>query len=112
MGATMAGKSPISAKGWATAAAAGVLAGLLAAQALPLSDAAVVRIAAPAIDRTHKGDRLDTVSLPADPQAIGRVALRKLLERARAQQLRETCEPPASPIVDPQLAKLPGRCLT
>jgi hypothetical protein len=112
MGATMAGKSSISAKCWATAAAAGALAGLLVAQALPVSGAAGDRIAAPAIDRSHKGDRLDTVSLPTDPQAIGRLALRKLMERARVQELREMCEPPASPIVDPQLAKLPGRCLT
>jgi hypothetical protein len=112
----MAGTSSIGANGWATAAAAGILVGLLAAHALPSAGAGDLinpsRIAAPAIDRTHKGDRLDAAASISDPHEVGRIALRKLLERARAQQLREMCEPPASPIVDPQLAKLPGRCLT
>lgn len=40
------------------------------------------------------------------------MALRHLFERVRSLELRETCEPPASPIVDPRLANLPGRCLT
>ncbi len=65
------------------------------------------------IDRSHKGNRLDARFSPGlDAQASGRMALRQLLERARSLELREACEPPASPIVDPQLAKLPGRCLT
>jgi hypothetical protein len=34
------------------------------------------------------------------------------MQRARSQELHEACEPPASPYVDPQLAKLPGRCLS
>jgi len=65
------------------------------------------------IDRTHKGNRLDPVAVRAlGDYAGGRMALRHLMERVRSLELRETCEPPASPIVDPMLAKLPGRCLT
>jgi hypothetical protein len=113
MGAPMAEKSLVGAKGWATAAVAGVVAGLIAAHVLPLSSPAVgaagaVETAVQLVDRTHKGDRLDAASLPAS----GRTALRDLMQRARSQQLREMCEPPASPYVDPQLAKLPGRCLS
>jgi len=95
--------------------AAGVLAGLLAMHPLPSTNAAVGASRAvetvTVVDRTHKGDRLYTSPAP-DAHAIGRMALRHLLERARSRLLRETCEPPASPFVDPQLAKLPGRCLT
>ena len=95
--------------------AAGVVAGLLAIYSLPPTGTAGGASRAvetvTAVDRTHKADRLYT--LPAsDAHAIGRIALRHLLERARNRQLRETCEPPASPFVDPQLARLPGRCLT
>ena len=65
------------------------------------------------VDRSHKGDRLDAAFLPvSDLHASGRTTLRHLMQRARSQQLREMCEPPASPYVDPQLAKLPGRCLS
>ena len=113
MGATMTQVSSLGAKGWATATLAGVVAGLIAAHVLPLSSPAVgasgaVETAVQLVDRTHKGDRLDAASLPAS----GRTALRDLMQRARSQQLREMCEPPASPYVDPQLAKLPGRCLS
>jgi hypothetical protein len=116
MGATMTGKSSAGAKGWATAALAGVVAGLLA---IPLLSSTNMAVGAPGatavqiVDRSHKGDRLDTVASPAsDAHATGRTALRQLMQRARTQQLREMCEPPASPYVDPQLAKLPGRCLS
>jgi hypothetical protein len=118
MGATMAEKSSVGAKGWATAALAGVVAGLIAAHLSPLSSPAVgasgaVETAVHFVDRTHKGDRLDAAVLPEpDAHASGRTALRHLMQRARIQQLREMCEPPASPYVDPQLAKLPGRCLS
>ena len=101
---------------------AGVLIGLLAARAVGPVGAAGDRTGAwrptsetavQAVNRTHKGDRLNVVfSLVPDAQASGRTALRHLLQRARSRDLRETCEPPASPYVDPQLAKLPGRCLT
>jgi hypothetical protein len=65
------------------------------------------------VNRTHKGDRLNVVFSPVpDARASGRIALRHLLQRARNRDLHEACEPPASPYVDPQLAKLPGRCLT
>jgi hypothetical protein len=112
MGAAMAEKSSVGATGWAAAALAGVVAGLIA-HVSPLSSPAVgaagaVETAVQLVDRTHKGDRLDAASLPAS----GRTALRDLMQRARSQQLREMCEPPASPYVDPQLAKLPGRCLS
>ena len=115
MGATMVGKFSVGATGWASAALAGVVAGLIAGHLFPLSSAAAG--AAPAavqvVDRTHKGDRLDAALASAsDAHASGRTALRQLMERARTQQLREMCEPPASPYVDPQLAKLPGRCLS
>jgi hypothetical protein len=113
MGAAMALKSSVGAKGWATATLAGVVAGLIAAHVLPLSSPAVgaagaVETAVQLVDRSHKGDRLDAASVPAS----GHTALRDLMQRARSQQLREMCEPPASPYVDPQLAKLPGRCLS
>jgi hypothetical protein len=113
----MAEKSSVGATGWATAALAGVVAGLIAAHALPPSSPAVgaadaVATAVQFVDRTHKGDRVDAAVLPADAGASGRTALRHLMQRARIQQLREMCEPPASPYVDPQLAKLPGRCLS
>jgi len=114
MGATMAETSSVGAKGWATAALAGVVAGLVAAHTVgssgPVAAAAgTVQI----IDRAHKGDRLDPAAVPAlDVHAGGRMALRHLMERVRSLELREACEPPASPIVDPMLAKLPGRCLT
>jgi hypothetical protein len=114
MGATMTGKSSAGAKGWVTAALAGVLGGLMA---IPLLSS--TNIGAPGthavqiVDRSHKGDRLDTLASPAsDMHASGRTVLRQLMQRARTQQLREMCEPPASPYVDPQLAKLPGRCLS
>jgi Spy/CpxP family protein refolding chaperone len=116
MGAAMVGKSSVGATGWATATLAGVVAGLLAAHLFPLSGTAAAGTAGAAlqvVDRTHKGDRLDAAFSPAsDLQVSGRTALRQLMQRARSQQLREMCEPPASPYVDPQLAKLPGRCLT
>ncbi|HEV2954532.1 MAG TPA: hypothetical protein VGX95_00300 [Xanthobacteraceae bacterium] len=112
----MAGKSSAGAKGWAAAALAGVVAGLMAAQLFapagtPAGAAGAAEIAAQ-VDRTHKGDRLDVaLSLTPDARASGRTALRHLMQ-LRNEQLREMCEPPASPYVDPQLAKLPGRCLT
>lgn len=118
----MVEKSSVGAKGWLTAVLAGVVAGLVAAHSLPSSGTAGGRVTAarpavatvvPVVDRSRKGDRLDAASLPAPgPHAIGRLELRKLLERALSRQLQDTCEPPASPFVDPQLAKLPGRCLT
>ena len=114
----MVGKSSVGAKGWATATLASVVAGLIAAHLSPLSSPAAgasgaVETAVHVVDRTHKGDRLDGVLLPSpDAHASGRTALRALMQRARSQQLREMCEPPASPYVDPQLAKLPGRCLS
>jgi hypothetical protein len=117
MGATMTQVSWVGAKGWATAALAGVVAGLIAAHLVPFSSTAVGAAGAVAtaaqVDRTHKNDRLDAAYLPAsDVHASGRTALRQLMQRARSQELREMCEPPASPYVDPQLAKLPGRCLS
>lgn len=105
----------MGAKGWATAALAGVVAGLMAVPLLSsnLAVGAARATAVQSVDRSHKGDRLDrAVSPAADVHASGRTALRELMQRAREEQLRETCEPPASPYVDPQLAKLPGRCLT
>ena len=61
----------------------------------------------------EKGDRLNVVfSRAPDAHASGRVVLRHLMEQTRSRALREACEPPASPYVDPQLAKLPGRCLS
>jgi hypothetical protein len=111
----MVGKSSVNAKGWAAAALAGMVAGLVAAHLFPLSSTAAGAAAAAvqAVDRTHKGDRLKVVFSPAsDTHASGRTALRHLMQRVRSQQLREMCEPPASPYVDPQLAKLPGRCLS
>jgi hypothetical protein len=118
MGATMSGKSSIGAKGWLTAALAGVVAGSMAVPLLSATDTAIGASGATAtpvqiVDRTLKGDRLDAVVLPpSDVQASGRAALRSLMQRARSEQLREMCEPPASPYVDPQLAKLPGRCFS
>jgi hypothetical protein len=116
MGATMVGKSSVNAKGWVTAALAGVLAGLMAVpllsstHAVGASDATVGPVQI--VDRIRKSDRLDIEFLQAsDVHASGRTALRQLMQRARNEQLREMCEPPASPYVDPQLAKLPGRCL-
>jgi hypothetical protein len=114
----MAEKSSVGAKGWATAAGAGVVVGLIAAHLSPVSSPAVgasgaVDTVVQVVDRTHKSDRLDAASWAvSDPRASGRTALRHLMQRARSQQLREMCEPPASPYVDPQLAKLPGRCLS
>ena len=113
----MVGKSSVDAKGWVTAALTGVVAGLIAVPLFALSGTApgaanangtTVQI----VDRTRKGDRLDADFSPAfDIYASGRTELRQLMQRARREQLREMCEPPASPYVDPQLAKLPGRCL-
>lgn len=113
MGETMAEKLSIGARGWFTAAIGGVLAGLLAAQLLGSAGAAGDRFAGQVIDRAHKGDRLTVAfSQATDAQASGRIVLRHLMQRARSQDLHEACEPPASPYVDPQLAKLPGRCLS
>jgi hypothetical protein len=121
MGDTMAETLSVRAKEWLAAVAAGVFVGLLAAHAVGPVGAAGDRVsdgrrgdtAAQIVDRTRKGDRLTVVfSLAPDVRASGRFALRHLMERVRTQDLRETCEPPASPYVDPQLAKLPGRCLT
>lgn len=112
MGATMAEKSSLAANRWSAAALAGVLAGLLGAQSLGSAGAAGERFAGQVIDRTHKGDRLTVAfSQAPDARASGAVALRRLM-RVRSQDLHEACEPPASPYVDPVLAKLPGRCLT
>jgi hypothetical protein len=110
----MAETASIGAKGWASAALAGVVAGLVAAHTLgPLGSVAAAAGTVQVIDRTHKTDRLGHAAVPSlDEHAGGRMALRYLMERARSLELRETCEPPASPIVDPLLAKLPGRCLT
>jgi len=118
----MVEKSSVGKTGWATAALAGVVAGLLAAHTLgsvagPDGHAAAARPSVTAgaqiIDRSHKGDRLAVAASPAvDQDARGRLSLRKLFERARSRQLHDACEPPASPYVDPQLAKLPGRCFT
>jgi len=116
----MAEKSSASAKGWAIALV-GAVAALTAADVLGSSettgDRAIRRAAADAavqaIDRTHKGDRLDlALSSTPDARARGRTALRYLMQGARSRELGEGCEPPASPYVDPQLAKLPGRCLS
>ena len=113
MGRTMAENLSIGAKGRFTAALGGVLAGLLAAQLLGSSGAASDRFAVQVIDRAHKGDRLTVAFSPApDANTSGRIALGHLMQRVRSQDLREACEPPASPYVDPQLAKLPGRCLS
>jgi crotonobetainyl-CoA:carnitine CoA-transferase CaiB-like acyl-CoA transferase len=113
MGATMAANLSIAAKGWFGAAFGGVLAGLLAAQLLGSAGAAGDRSGGQVIDRAHKGDRLTVAfSQAPDADASGRVALRRLMLRARSEALHEACEPPASPYVDPQLAKLPGRCLS
>lgn len=111
----MACKSSVVAKGWATAVLAGVAAGLIAAPLLSSRTAVGAsgarETAMHVVDRSHKGDRLN-VRLPvSDADASGRTALRDLMQRSR-REMREACEPPASPIVDPQLAKLPGRCLT
>jgi hypothetical protein len=115
MGAAMAEKSLISAKAWATALA-GVVLGLAAMHSLPSSPAAgasaAVDTAVTVVDRAHKGDRLDAVAPAYDAQAIGRTALRHLMQRTRLRELQDACEPPASPYVDPQLAKLPGRCFS
>ena len=109
----MAENFSIGAKGWFTAALGGVLAGLLAAQLLGSAGAASDQFAGQRIDRAHKGDRLTVAfSQAPDADASGRVALRRLMQRARSQELHEGCEPPASPYVDPKLAKLPGRCLS
>jgi hypothetical protein len=112
MGATMAENISIGAKGWFSAALGGVLAGLLTAQLLGSAGAAGDGLAQ-VVDRTHKSDRL-TVAFSQGPDAYanGRMALRRLMQRARSQGLHEGCEPPASPYVDPELAKLPGRCLS
>jgi hypothetical protein len=107
----MAENLSIGAKVWFTAALGGVLAGLLAAQLLGSAGAAGDAFAGQVIDRAHKGDRL-TVAFSQAPDTDGRIALRRLMQRARSQELHEACEPPASPYVDPQLAKLPGRCLS
>jgi hypothetical protein len=112
----MVGKSSVRATGWAAAALAGVAAGLIGAHVFPLSATAAgaanaTKADVQIVDRTHKGARLDAASAASDVHASGRTALRHLMQRARTQQLREMCEPPASPYVDPQLAKLPGRCI-
>ena len=116
MGASMAEKSSVGAKGWATAALAGIVAGLIAAHLVPFSSVAAGASGAVEtamqVDRTHKGDRLDAHLSTSDPQTNGRMALRHLMQRLRSEELREMCEPPASPYVDPQLAKLPGRCFS
>jgi hypothetical protein len=115
MGATMTGKSSVGVKGLAATVLAGVTAGLMAAPLLSSKTAVgasgTAETAMYLVDRTHKGDRLDAPSPISDARARGRTALRYLMQRSR-QGLREACEPPASPYVDPQLAKLPGRCLT
>ncbi|MBV9429176.1 MAG: hypothetical protein JO084_15775 [Bradyrhizobiaceae bacterium] len=121
MGATMAGTLSVRAKEWVTAVVAGVFVGLLAAHAVGPVGAAGDRVSgwAPSdtakqiVDRAQKGDRLNVVFSPApNVNETGRLALRQLMQRVRSQELREACEPPASPYVDPVLAKLPGRCLT
>jgi hypothetical protein len=110
---TMAETKSVRAKGWFTAALGGALAGLLAAQVLGSAGAASNAFAGQVIDRAHKGDRLTVAfSQAPDEHASGALALRRLMQRARGEDLREACEPPASPYVDPQLAKLPGRCLS
>jgi hypothetical protein len=121
MGATMAETLSFRAKEWFTVALAGVLAGLVAACSVGAVGAAGDRVTdrtpadttAQMVDRTQKGDRLNVVfSRTPDADESGRIALRNLMQRARSQDLREACEPPASPYVDPALAKLPGRCLS
>jgi hypothetical protein len=122
MGAAMAAISSLRAKEWFAVALAGVLIGHLAAHAVGPVGAAGDRVdawrptaerAMQVVNRTPKGDRLNVVFSPVpDAHASGRIALRDLLQRALSRDLRDTCEPPASPYVDPQLAKLPGRCLT
>src|ERR1700739_2441410 len=105
MGATRAEPSSVGAKGWAAAALGGVVAGLVAAHTLgSLGPVAAAVGTVQVIDRTHKSDRLDPPAPALDVHAGGRMALRYLMERARTRELRETCEPPASPIVDPGLA--------
>ena len=113
MGATMAENISIGAKGWFPAALGGVLAGLFAAQLLGSAGAAGDQFAGQVVDRSHKGDRLTVaISSATDPRAAGRTALRNLMQRMPNRTAHEGCEPPASPYVDPQLAKLPGRCLS
>jgi hypothetical protein len=112
MGATMAAKLSLAANRWSAAALAGVIAGLLAAQLFGSAGAADDRFAGQVIDRIHKGDRLTVAfSQAPDARTSGGSALRRLM-RVHSQDLHEACEPPASPYVDPVLAKLPGRCLT
>lgn len=109
----MAETISVRAKGWFTAVLGGALAGLLAAQVLGSAGAAGDPFPRQVIDRAHKGDRLTVAfSQAADAHASGAIALRRLMQRERSEDLREACEPPASPYVDPQLAKLPGRCLS
>jgi hypothetical protein len=121
MDATMAETLSVRAKEWFAVVLAGVLVGLLATYSVGPVGAAGDRVtdrtpgdaAVQIVDRTQKGDRLNVVFSPArDADASGRIALRNFMQRARAQDLREACEPPASPYVDPVLAKLPGRCLS
>jgi hypothetical protein len=121
MGATMAEILSLRAKEWITVVLAGVLVGLVAVYSVGPVGAAGDRVtdrtsadtAAQIVDRTQKGDRLNVVfSRTPDADESGRIALRNLMERTRIQDLREACEPPASPYVDPALAKLPGRCLS
>jgi hypothetical protein len=117
----MAETSSVSTKQWVTVVAAGAFVGLLAAHAVGPVGAAGDRVgdwkpsdtAAQIVDRAHKGDRLNVViSRAPDVGESGRLALRQLMQAARSRDLHEACEPPASPYVDPILAKLPGRCLT
>jgi len=109
----MAENTSIGAKGWLTAACGGLVAGLMAAQLLGSAGAAVDRFAGQVVDRMHKGDRLTVaIASTGDPRAAGRMALRNLMQRSHGSTAHEGCEPPASPYVDPQLAKLPGRCLS
>lgn len=109
----MAENKSIGAKGWFTAASGGLIAGLLAAQLLGSAGAATDRLGGQVVDRMHKSDRLTVaISSTADPRATGRMALRNLMQRTLGGAAHEGCEPPASPYVDPQLAKLPGRCLS
>ena len=117
----MAETLSVRAKQWVAVVAAGAFVGLLAAHAVGPVGAAGDRVsdwkpsdtATQIVDRTQKGDRLNVVfPLTSDVDDSGRIALRNLMRGARSQDLREACEPPASPYVDPVLAKLPGRCLT
>jgi hypothetical protein len=116
MGATMAERTSVSAKGWVTALV-GVAAALVAVHSLSSSVPAIgashgTEIPTQMVDRTHKSDRLNVVSAPLPDEHAGRMALRHLMQAERGRPAAQTCEPPASPYVDPQLAKLPGRCLT